>query len=87
MSARILIIEDDHGIQESLRELLRMEGYFVSSAVTGEAALDILSEESVDLALLDLHLAGSLSGEAVMREIRGRFSDTKVIILIIYVMK
>ena len=81
MSARILIIEDDRGVQEALRELLRTEGYFVNSAITGEAALDLLSEESFDLALLDLRLAGSLGGEAVMREIRGRFPDTKVIII------
>jgi DNA-binding response OmpR family regulator len=81
MSARVLIIEDDRSVQEALSELLRTEGFFVNLAITGEAALSLLTEEGFDLALLDLKLAGDLDGIAVMKEIHRLHPETKVIIL------
>ena len=81
MSARVLIVEDDRGVQETLKELLHSEGYLVGSAITGEAALDHLAAGEYDLVLLDLKLAGTMDGEAVMKEIKNRFQGTRVIIM------
>lgn len=52
----ILIVEDDATIRETLRELLMLEGYAVSSAKHGRAALDLLmhGQENPALILLDL---------------------------------
>lgn len=81
MGARVLIIEDDRGIQETMGELLRSEGFTVGSAFSGDAALDMLNRENYDLALLDLHLPGSFDGEGVMSEINLRHAETRVIII------
>jgi len=81
MSARILIIEDDPGVQEALTELLYSEGFVAASARTGEAALEMLTRESFDLALLDLHLPGRLDGRDVMSEISQLHPKTRVIII------
>ena len=54
-SKRILIVEDDLHIRESLSEILEIEGFDVFSAVNGQDALDILrSGQRADLILLDL---------------------------------
>lgn len=81
MGARILIIEDDPNVREALGEVLRVEGFIVASATSGEAALDMLNREDYDLALLDLHLPGSFDGESVMGEISLRHPETRVIII------
>ena len=54
--ARILVVEDDHDIRESVVEVLEEEGYGVDSAGDGREALRVLSEarEKPDLILLDL---------------------------------
>ena len=81
MGARILIIEDDRSVQAALSELLRVEGFTVGSATSGDEALDLLNRENYDLALLDLHLPGNFDGEGVMEEISLRHPETRVIIL------
>lgn len=52
----ILITDDDTGCRESLREIVEHEGYRTHLAGSGEEALDIVREEPVHLALLDMHL-------------------------------
>ena len=55
---RILIIDDEAGIRESLETLLDLEGYAVDTANDGEAGLNTLGQRSYDLVLLDLALPG-----------------------------
>jgi len=50
----ILIVEDEFGLAEMLREMLRDCGYEVSLAINGRLALEILGEENVDLVLTDM---------------------------------
>ena len=53
---RILIIDDEAGIRESLETLLSLEGYVVDTAIDGETGLDTIGQRSYDLVLLDLAL-------------------------------
>ncbi len=53
----ILLVEDDKSIITNLTEYLTGEGFYVSSASGQTAALEILSENQVDLVLLDVSLA------------------------------
>ncbi len=55
---RILIIDDEAAIRESLETLLTLEGFHVSMAPDGNAGLDMLSRNEYDLLLLDLALPG-----------------------------
>src|ERR1700681_731139 len=52
----ILITDDDSGSREALRDIVEPEGYRTLLASSGEEALDIIREERVHLALLDVHM-------------------------------
>jgi two-component system, response regulator PdtaR len=52
----ILITDDDRGCREALRDIFEPEGFRTLLASSGEEAIDIVHEEPVHLALLDLHM-------------------------------
>jgi DNA-binding response OmpR family regulator len=80
MTSKILLIDDDPNLLESLGEVLREEGYQVGAAASGEEGLDALKQESFDLVLLDIRLPG-LDGEVIMREIYNYYPETVMIII------
>ena len=80
---RILIIDDEEVIRESLETLLELEGFEVSSAVDGGEGLAALARRSYDLVLLDLMLPDR-SGLEVLEEIRETDTDTPVVMLTAY---
>jgi len=49
----ILIVDDEFGLAEMMRDLLRDYGYDVSLAINGRLALDVLHEQPVDLVITD----------------------------------
>jgi len=55
---RILIIDDEAAIRESLDTLLTLEGFTVSTASDGPSGIELLSRNEYDLLLLDLALPG-----------------------------
>lgn len=50
----ILIVDDEFGLAEMMRDLLREYGYDVCLAINGRLALDILREQPVDLVITDV---------------------------------
>ena len=82
-AARILVIDDEAGIRESLEVLLSLEGYAVRVAADGEEGLRILDLESLDLVLLDLALPGQ-SGLELLPQIKERQPDLPVIMITAY---
>ena len=50
----VLIVDDEFGLAEVLREMLRESGYEVTLAINGRLALEILGEGKVDLVLTDM---------------------------------
>jgi len=64
---RILIIDDEAAIRESLETLLSLEGFAVSVVGDGPAGLDLLSRNEYDLLLLDLALPGESGIELLPR--------------------
>ncbi|MBC8194191.1 MAG: response regulator transcription factor [Acidimicrobiia bacterium] len=73
---KILLVEDDPAIADSLRDGLTREGYQVTLARTGEAAL---AADSADVVLLDLGLP-DLDGRAVCRRLR-EHSNVPIIVV------
>ena len=71
MPERILVVEDDDGIRETLRYHLSSAGYEVSEARDGAQALRLALTQSPDLVLLDLMLP-AMSGLEVCRALRRR---------------
>ncbi|MBI5331675.1 MAG: phosphate regulon transcriptional regulator PhoB [Betaproteobacteria bacterium] len=82
MSATILVVEDEPGIQEVLKFNLSQHGHEVLQAEDGETALNMLRGALPDLILLDWMLPG-LSGMEVARRIRNdpRVKDIPIILL------
>ena len=56
--ASVLIVDDEPGIRETLTGVLEDEGYAVAAVDSGEACLDLLSEQSIPVVLLDIWLPG-----------------------------
>lgn len=55
---RLLIVDDDPGVRDSIGQALRAEGYDVDVAATGLEALDMLRNEIYGVMLLDLRMPG-----------------------------
>ena len=71
----ILIVDDEFGLAEMLREMLRDLGFDVSLAINGRLALDILEEGAVDLVLTDMMMPvmdGAELAVAMRRDARHR---------------
>jgi DNA-binding NtrC family response regulator len=79
----ILIVEDEEGMREALREWLTEGGYKVETAKTGEDGLKIISARDVGLVLLDLRLPGK-DGISVLKEAKTIRPQLKVIIITAY---
>ena len=77
---RILIIEDETNLCNSIAEGLRMDGYEVDSCQDGLDALELCEAEHYDLILLDLNLPG-MDGMEVLRRLRKEDEETRVLIL------
>lgn len=77
---RILLVEDDMMIGDSVRSALRHEGFAVDWVRDGRAAQSTLATERFDLVLLDLGLP-QVDGLSVLREMRSRQDATPVIIV------
>src|SRR5512140_1894416 len=69
MGDRILIVEDEKALRESLAYSLEREGYTVDSAADGLSGLDSARKNSPDLILLDIMLPG-IDGFEVARKLR-----------------
>lgn len=81
--ARILIIDDEAGIRDSLETLLTLEGFQVDMASDGSMGLDSLTRHSYDLLLLDLALPGE-SGIDLLPRIKNTAPNLPVIMITAY---
>ncbi len=80
---RILIIDDEAAIRESLETLLTLEGYVVEMAPEGESGLERINQSAYDLVLLDLALPGK-NGLEILHLIREQHPDLPVIMITAY---
>ena len=77
---RVLIVEDEKGLAESMRRGLVGEGFVVDVVHDGVSGLWAASEFSYDVAILDIMLPG-MNGYDVLKESRQRSVWTPVIML------
>jgi two-component system response regulator AtoC len=78
--ARILVIDDDRSICETLELYLTEEGYEVHTALTGTDGLNKFVQVQPDLVILDIRLP-DIDGFTVLEEIREDDEDAKVIMI------
>jgi two-component system response regulator AtoC len=80
---RILIVDDDSGLRESLSLLLAAEGHEVAVAEGAEAALEQIESAPVDLVLCDLRMPG-MDGLELLPELVRRLPHATVILMSAY---
>ena len=77
---RLLIVEDEKKLCDTVAKSLYGAGYEVDTCYDGDEALDYIFAEKYDLIVLDLNLPGT-DGMDVLRELRQRDEETKVLVL------
>jgi CheY-like chemotaxis protein/anti-sigma regulatory factor (Ser/Thr protein kinase) len=70
VARRILLVEDEPGVRNAMRMLLRIEGYDVVPAATADEAMTRLKSDAFDLLVTDYHLEGGRTGTQVIAAAR-----------------
>jgi DNA-binding response OmpR family regulator len=76
----ILVVDDEVAVCVTLEDVLTREGYHCFSATDGQAALEIMEQDPIDLALLDLRMP-KMSGLELMHIIHEKWPNTVIIVL------
>lgn len=79
---RILVVDDEAGIRESLSAVLEDEGYLAESVASGDEALRYLAEQTVDCVLLDVWMPG-MDGLDVLQRIQELPPETRPPVVVI----
>ncbi|MFQ5526788.1 MAG: sigma-54-dependent transcriptional regulator [Thermoanaerobaculia bacterium] len=77
---RVLVVDDEESIRESLRMILEYEGYRVEEAKNGEDAIEAVRRQAPEAVLLDIKMPG-LDGLSVLNRLQERGYDLPVIII------
>lgn len=80
MSHRILVVDDEDIIRESLSFVLKKEGYIVEEAENGKVAYDKLLQEAFDLVITDLEMP-QMKGTQLIEEIKKLNIQTSIIVI------
>jgi two-component system nitrogen regulation response regulator NtrX len=80
MKSRILVIDDEVAIRDSLRMILEYEGYEFLGAATGEEGIGIVERETIDLVFLDIKMPG-MDGLEVLGRLK-KVADTLPVVMI-----
>jgi two-component system nitrogen regulation response regulator NtrX len=80
LKPRILVIDDEAAIRESLRMILEYEDYAFVGAASGQEALALVQRDRPDLVLLDIKMPG-MDGMEVLRKLRA-LDDTLPVVMI-----
>ena len=83
LKEKILVVDDERLIRQSLEKGLEEQGYLVISADNGKTAISLVEEESPDLVLLDLKLP-DLNGIEVLKRLREIDKSLMVLIITAY---
>ena len=83
MKSNILVVDDEPVARQSLSDILKLEGYLVTSAPNGQAAVEYVRTHPVDLMIVDLRMPG-MDGLEVVQVLNQIAPDTEVILLTAY---
>ena len=83
MNERILVVDDEEIIRDSLSYVLKKEGYNVQEAENGKAAYEMILKESYDLVVTDLEMP-EMKGIQLLEEIKKLDIHTVVVVVTAY---
>ena len=67
MGKKVLIVDDEEDIRNTVKDILEKEGYKIKTAINGDDALDKIKEFKPDLVLLDIMMPGTPVKEIVKK--------------------
>jgi len=79
--AKLILIEDDPGMQEYFRIVLGQTGHELLFADDGTSGIKLVKSQSADLIISDLNMPGEPSGMELIREIRELCPSTPLIVV------
>jgi two-component system NtrC family sensor kinase len=82
-AARILVVDDDAGTRETVRDVLEATGYSVETAARGAEGLDRVRRRPFDAAIVDIKLP-DISGPEILQSLRAACSDIETIFITAY---
>ncbi len=80
MEKKILVVDDEERVVQSIAGVLEDEGFHVASAKSGQEAIEIFQKEWADVALVDIWMPG-MDGMEVLRRLKGISPDCQVIMI------
>lgn len=80
---RILIVDDQPGMCETLSDILEDYGYWIEAASDGSAAVEINKTQDFDIILMDIIMPG-INGVEALKRIKRMHPDTIVILMTAY---
>ena len=80
MEKKILIVDDEERIVQSIAGVLEDEGFRVATARSGEEAIEIFQKESPDVTLLDIWIPG-MDGIEILKRLKWISPDSQVIMI------
>ncbi|BBZ12376.1 response regulator MprA [Mycobacterium branderi] len=80
VAVRILVVDDDRAVRESLRRSLSFNGYSVALAEDGVKALEVITNDRPDALVLDVMMP-RLDGLEVCRQLRSTGDDLPILVL------
>ena len=80
MKPRILVVDDEAAIRDSLRMILEYEGYEVLQAATGDEGVKLVEREAPDLVFLDIKMPG-MDGLEVLQRLRHLVETTPIVVV------
>ena len=78
---KIVVVDDEQAVRDSLRRSLSFNGYDIAIAEDGEQALDVIEKEQPDLVILDVMMP-KMDGLEVCRHLRSHGDDRHILVLI-----
>ncbi len=80
MKPRILVIDDEAAIRDSLKMILEYEGYEVMQAATGQEGVKLVEREAPDLVFLDIKMPG-MDGLEVLQKLEHMVETTPIVVI------
>jgi DNA-binding NtrC family response regulator len=77
---RIMLVDDEEGFLSTTRNVLERKGINVATATSGSEALEKLTQENIDVVILDVKMPG-MDGVSALKAIKSRYPSIEVIML------
>jgi len=80
---KVLLVDDEAMVRDSLREWLAMEGYLVHAAASGEEAVHLVNAYSFDVGVFDIRMPG-MDGFTLLSKVREMQPEMEVVMMTAY---